>query len=98
MATTDGSTDQTSSQPNGMTAKMTDAVGSTYGTINGDIGTNGEVKSAPYGDKMVKELLKSESAASAPSSNGQDDVQLVLQTFRLLIGDLCQQFNMGHPG
>ncbi|KAF2117105.1 Transketolase, thiamine diphosphate binding domain-containing protein [Lophiotrema nucula] len=25
-------------------------------------------------------------------------MQLVLQNFRLLIADLCQQFNMGHPG
>ena len=94
MATTNGTTQQ----PNGTPAKMTEAEGSTYGTINGDIGKNGEVKSAPYGDKMVKGLLDSENAASAPAGKGQDDVQLVLQTFRLLIGDLCQQFNMGHPG
>lgn len=26
------------------------------------------------------------------------DLQLVIQSFRLLIADLCQQFNMGHPG
>ena len=25
-------------------------------------------------------------------------MDLVLQSFRLLIADLCQQFNMGHPG
>ena len=28
----------------------------------------------------------------------EDDLQLVIQSFRLLIADLCQQFNMGHPG
>lgn len=26
------------------------------------------------------------------------DHDLVLKTFRLLIADLCQQFNGGHPG
>lgn len=26
------------------------------------------------------------------------DHDLVLKTFRLLISDLCQQFNGGHPG
>ena len=98
MATTNGTTHETANQPNGTPAKMTEAEGSTYGTINGNIGANGEVKSAPYGDKMVKELLSSENTASTPGSKGKDDVQLVLQTFRLLIGDLCQQFNMGHPG
>ena len=25
-------------------------------------------------------------------------IPLVLKTFRLLIADLCQQFNGGHPG
>jgi dihydroxyacetone synthase len=29
-------------------------------------------------------------------SSGDHD--LVLKTFRLLIADLCQQFNGGHPG
>ena len=28
----------------------------------------------------------------------EDDLRLVIQSFRLLIADLCQQFNMGHPG
>lgn len=91
MATTNGET-------KGTAAKMTEAQGSTYGTVNGEVGTNGEVKSAPYGDSMVRNLLNAENAASAPGDKGKDDVQLVLQTFRLLIGDLCQQFNMGHPG
>jgi dihydroxyacetone synthase len=27
-----------------------------------------------------------------------EDHDLVLKTFRLLIADLCQQFNGGHPG
>ncbi|KAF2026353.1 dihydroxyacetone synthase [Setomelanomma holmii] len=35
-----------------------------------------------------------------PDTNGSTayDVSLVLQSFRLLIADLCQQFGMGHPG
>ena len=27
-----------------------------------------------------------------------DKTQFVLRSFRCLIADLCQQFNMGHPG
>ncbi|TFB01938.1 Dihydroxyacetone synthase [Trichoderma ghanense] len=43
-------------------------------------------------------------AKPAPSNRQDDDIQrakehdLVLKTFRLLISDLCQQFNGGHPG
>lgn len=33
---------------------------------------------------------------TAPSLTAEHD--LVLKTFRLLIADLCQQFNGGHPG
>jgi hypothetical protein len=38
-----------------------------------------------------------------PSSRGtklaaSSDHDIVLKTFRLLIADLCQQFNGGHPG
>ena len=28
----------------------------------------------------------------------QDMTQYVLKSYRCLIADLCQQFNMGHPG
>lgn len=28
----------------------------------------------------------------------QDKTQYVLKSYRCLIADLCQQFNMGHPG
>jgi hypothetical protein len=28
----------------------------------------------------------------------QDKTQFVLRCYRTLIADLCQQFNMGHPG
>lgn len=61
---------------------------------------NGHVHSAPYGENMTNGLLKEEHKPSAPSGKGasQDDLQLVLQSFRLLVADLCEQFNMGHPG
>ncbi|KAI9708724.1 MAG: hypothetical protein M1820_003679 [Bogoriella megaspora] len=57
--------------------------------------TNG---STAHGNNLVKGLLDAESKPSAPSKYSRDDIQLVLQSFRLLIADLCQQFNMGHPG
>lgn len=51
--------------------------------------------STPYGKAAVNGLLKSESKPTAPKQNSKEDVQLVLQSFRLLIADLCQQFGMG---
>lgn len=90
--------DGVANEPNGKPVKATEAVGTTYGTINGTIGTNGEIKSAPYGEKTVKEVVNSEKSAAAPGQTSDDEVQLVLQNFRVLIADLCQQFNMGHPG
>ncbi|KAL7811178.1 Transketolase, thiamine diphosphate binding domain-containing protein [Trichoderma aethiopicum] len=55
---------------------------------------------------MAPGILSSKTPAPAKPapSNQQDDIQraevhaLVLKTFRLLISDLCQQFNGGHPG
>ncbi|OAG00192.1 uncharacterized protein CC84DRAFT_1156274 [Paraphaeosphaeria sporulosa] len=57
--------------------------------------TNG---STAYGKAAVNGLLKEESKPAAPKQTNRDDLQLVLQSFRLLIADLCQQFGMGHPG
>lgn len=85
-------------EPNGTPVKATEAVGTTYGTLNGTTGTNGEIKSAPYGEQTVQKVVNSEGNASAPGQTSDDEVQLVLQSFRVLIADLCQQFNMGHPG
>jgi dihydroxyacetone synthase len=58
------------------------------------------VASTQYGKNMTNGLLKREHKPSAPSSKNvsQDDIQLVLQNFRILVADLCEQFNMGHPG
>jgi dihydroxyacetone synthase len=57
--------------------------------------TNG---STAYGSATVNGLLKKEAKPSAPSRTSSEDMALVLQSFRLLIADLCQQFGMGHPG
>lgn len=51
--------------------------------------------STAYGKAAVNGLLKEESKPTAPKQTSQDDLQLVLQSFRLLIADLCQQFGMG---
>ncbi|KAL9082869.1 MAG: hypothetical protein Q9165_008754 [Trypethelium subeluteriae] len=59
------------------------------GTANG---------STSYGKATVDGLLQAESTPSAPAEHSPEDIQLVLQSFRLLIADLCEQFNMGHPG
>ena len=54
--------------------------------------------STAYGKATVNGLLKKEGKPTAPSETTKDDMTLVLQSFRLLIADLCQQFGMGHPG
>lgn len=51
-----------------------------------------------YGSETVSSLLSKESKPSAPPQTSREDMQLVLQSFRILIADLCQQFSMGHPG
>ena len=58
--------------------------------INGT--TNG---STAYGEVAVQKIIKEEHKPSAPAQTSEDDLQLVLQSFRLLIADLCQQFGMG---
>jgi dihydroxyacetone synthase len=53
---------------------------------------------AVYGKSVVnglKEEEKLEKSAVQRLSTEQDHV---LKSFRLLIADLCQQFNGGHPG
>jgi len=40
-------------------------------------------------DKILDETVQNDALSRHP---------LVLQTFRLLIADLCQQFGGGHPG
>ena len=60
--------------------------------------TKGATPSTGYGKTLVNGLLQQETKPTAPSKSNKDEILLVLQTFRLLVADLCQQFNMGHPG
>ena len=47
-----------------------------------------------YGSAATKMIVNE---TISEESNDNDDV-LVLKTFRLLVADLCEQFNGGHPG
>lgn len=53
------------------------------------------VGSTAYGDVAVNKIIQDTHKPSAPSQTSEEDMQLVLQSFRLLIADLCQQFGMG---
>lgn len=50
------------------------------------------------GGKVVNGVVQNDSEAGGLSKASNDDIQLVLQTFRLFVADLCQQYGMGHPG
>lgn len=60
----------------------------------------------PVGSNDVAHLpLKLSGKANGASSHvedvqmeAKDKTQYVLKSYRCLIADLCQQFNMGHPG
>ena len=59
-------------------------------------GINGAANgSTAYGEVAIEKIVEDEHKPSAPSQTSEDDMQLVLQNFRLLIADLCQQFGMG---
>lgn len=61
----------------------------TMTTVNGDHPVQGK-------DEPVSHLINGETQPS--KTGGEEETRLVIQSFRLLIADLCQQFNMGHPG
>lgn len=48
-----------------------------------------------YGNVAADKVLE---ATNKPTPHISHDHSLVLQSFRLLIADLCQQYNGGHPG
>jgi dihydroxyacetone synthase len=50
-------------------------------------------ESTDYGHEAVDKILD-----KTVQNDTQSKHPLVLQTFRLLIADLCQQFGGGHPG
>jgi len=62
------------------------------GVING-VSHPVQQKSTDYGHEAVDKILD-----KTVQNDAQSRHPLVLQTFRLLIADLCQQFGGGHPG
>jgi dihydroxyacetone synthase len=56
---------------------------------------NGETE---YGRNTVNGLMKEEKAERGAVQQLTNEQDHVLKSFRLLIADLCQQFNGGHPG
>jgi dihydroxyacetone synthase len=55
-------------------------------------------KSTEYGAEAVKSLLTNGHEENKSVRKLSAEEELVLKTFRILIADLCQQFNGGHPG
>lgn len=51
-----------------------------------------------YGKNVVEGLKKEEKIEQAAVRRLSNEQDHVLKSFRLLIADLCQQFNGGHPG
>jgi dihydroxyacetone synthase len=51
-----------------------------------------------YGRNAVSGLIKEEKTEREAVQRLSSDQDHVLKSFRLLIADLCQQFNGGHPG
>jgi len=51
-----------------------------------------------YGKNVVEGLKQEEKIEQAAVRKLTDEQDHVLKSFRLLIADLCQQFNGGHPG
>lgn len=66
--------------------------------MNGHASDHRAGKSTHYGKNLVDGIVEADKKPTAPGVSSKDEVQLVLHTFRLMVGDLCQQFNMGHPG
>lgn len=54
--------------------------------------------STAYGKNVVNEIRKEERREQLSVQKLSAEQEHVLKTFRLLIADLCQQFNGGHPG
>ena len=51
-----------------------------------------------YGRNVVQKLEEEEKIEQAAVRKLSEEQDHVLKSFRLLIADLCQQFNGGHPG
>jgi dihydroxyacetone synthase len=53
---------------------------------------------AVYGKSVVNGLQEEEKLEKSTVQSLSTEQDHVLKSFRLLIADLCQQFNGGHPG
>jgi len=53
---------------------------------------------ASYGSNVTDALLQEEKLEQSSVSKLSKEHDLVLKTFRVLIADLCSQYNAGHPG
>jgi dihydroxyacetone synthase len=51
-----------------------------------------------YGKNVVEGLKEEENSEQSSVKRLSKEQDHVLKTFRILIADLCQQFNGGHPG
>jgi len=56
--------------------------------------SNGTIAATASGDVVTKGVAKTHQQ----QLEGQESHDIVLKSFRLLVADLCQQFNGGHPG
>ena len=59
---------------------------------------NGSMETSHYGKALADGFIREDEKLADGSNESQQETQIVLQSFRLLIADLCEQFNMGHPG
>ncbi|KAF2644572.1 dihydroxyacetone synthase [Massarina eburnea CBS 473.64] len=66
--------------------------------INSDASAVNGTGHTDYGENVVNRLKKEEEVEKATVRKLSKEHDIVLKTFRLLIADLCQQFNGGHPG
>lgn len=55
-------------------------------------------KVTAYGKNVVDGLKKEEELEQSSIRKLSKEHDHILKSFRLLIADLCQQFNGGHPG
>lgn len=58
---------------------------------------NGAVETE-YGKNVIEGLRNEEELEQSSIQKLSKEHEHILKTFRLLIADLCQQFNGGHPG
>jgi dihydroxyacetone synthase len=51
-----------------------------------------------HDEQALQRLVREKKVGYTPAKGISELEDLVLRSFRLLVADLCQQFNGGHPG